>query len=68
MSVLHDSYHTLLDGAEWPSCLEVVSGVLGFFPFLKGGTDDILWSKRHEASKLVCKGPLFWVNSSVQLA
>lgn len=41
MSVLHDSYHTSLDGAEWPSCLEVVVYVLHcpcfgfFFPFLR---------------------------------
>lgn len=25
MSVLHDSYHTLLDGTKWPLFLEVVA-------------------------------------------
>lgn len=30
MSVLHDSYHTLLDGAKWPSFLEVVAFLFSF--------------------------------------
>lgn len=34
VSVLRDSYHTLLDGVEWPSFLEVVAFFF-FFPFLR---------------------------------